>query len=148
MYLKIFAERLSELIFDNNQNAREISNKIGIGKSNLYEYLSAQKAPSLKNLVKIANYFCSSTDFLVGLENEIYPTTYATNQLPFSQTFNLVLKQYNLTRYKLHKITNIAESALYYYAKGTRHPSLENLIIICKAIGCTLDTLLGRTSLK
>ena len=94
---------------------------------------------------KIANYFDCSTDFLIGLENETYQTNFKQCP-PFYQRFNFILKHFKISRYKLGQLTNISESALYFYAKGQREPSLQNLILICEKLNCTLDFLLGRYS--
>ncbi|MGN0788295.1 MAG: helix-turn-helix domain-containing protein [Christensenellales bacterium] len=61
MELKIFAERLTDLIFDSKKVARDIAREIGIGKTTIYEYLSGNKMPTLNNLIKIADYFNCST---------------------------------------------------------------------------------------
>ena len=68
MNLSIFAERLSELIFDSKKNTRDIAKQAGISKTTVYEYLAGQKMPTLQNLVKLADYFQCTTDYLLGLE--------------------------------------------------------------------------------
>ena len=67
MNLSLFADRLSELIFDRKKTVREVAQETDIGKSTVYEYLSGRKMPTLRNLVKLADYFGCSTDYLLGL---------------------------------------------------------------------------------
>ena len=144
MDLSVFSERLSELIFDSKKVARDVAKDIGIGKTTIYEYLSGNKMPSLQNLIKIADYFNCSTDYILGLENEIYDTTFNECK-SFHERFDKVLKAYGVTRYKLEKQTGIAESALYYWAKGKKLPTVESLITVCKTLDCRFDYLIGRT---
>ncbi len=147
MNLSIFSERLSELIFDINKIGREIAKDIGIGKTTIYEYLSGNKMPSLSNLIKIADYFNCSLDYLLGLESEQENLTFNPCK-PFSVRFNEVLKYFDITRYKLEKLTGISESALYYWAKGQRTPTIEKIVLICKKLDCRVDFFVGRSDLR
>lgn len=145
MNLAIFAERVSELIFDNQQAPREVAKEIGIGKTTVYEYLSGTKMPTLNNPIKIANYFQCSTDYLLGLENEQYELVFQEYK-PFHERFQEALEYFDITRYKLEKLTGIAESALYYWAKGQRTPTIEKIILVCKKLDCRVDFFIGRSN--
>lgn len=143
MELKLFAERLEELIFEKGKPTRFIAKEMGIGKTALYDYLSGKKMPTLLNLIKITDYFSCSTDFILGLENESYETSF----LPFKgidKSLPKVLAQFNLTRYKLEKLTGVSESTLYYWAKGQKLPSVEKIVAICEKLDCSVDFFLGR----
>ena len=65
--LKIFSERLSELLFEKNLTPERFSKIININLSNIYRYLRKESVPELQNSIKIANYFNCSLDFLFGL---------------------------------------------------------------------------------
>ena len=147
MNLPIFAERLSDLIFDSKKIAREISKEINIGKTTIYEYLSGTKMPSLANLIKLADYFKCSTDYLLGLENEQYELTFKTCK-PFSDQFKDILEHFKISRYKLEQLTGIAESALYYWAKGQKTPTIEKILLVCKKLDCRVDFFIGRSNLS
>ena len=140
-----FSERLSELIFESGQTVRELSSKIGVGKTPLYEYLSGVKMPSLANLIKIADYFQCSTDFILGLESENNERIFKKCK-PFSVQFQESLTALGVSRYKLEKLTGIAESALYYWAKGQKTPSVESLTLVCKKLDCRFDFFIGRST--
>lgn len=147
MNLSVFAERLSDLIFDNNEIARNIAKEVGIGKTTIYEYLSGNKMPTLINLVKLADYFNCSTDYLLGLEPEQFEQSFNKCK-SFSERFNEVLTQLNVTRYKLEQLTGIAESALYYWAKGKRIPTIEKIILVCDKLDCRVDFFIGRSNVR
>ena len=141
--LKLFSERVDELIFDKNLKAMEFAKQSGISKSTVYEYLSGRKMPTLKNLIKIAEFFNVSTDYLLGIERDVYTKNFK-GCVPFSVRFNEILKEYSMSRYKLEQLTGISESVLYYWAKGKTIPTVESLIIVCSVLNCSFDYLIGR----
>ena len=147
MNLAIFADRLSELIFDCKKTARDIAKETVIGKTTIYEYLSGQKMPTLRNLVKLADYFACSTDYLLGLEQEQTKLTFQVCK-PFSERFQEVLQYFAISRYRLEQMTGIAESALYYWAKGQKCPTVENILLVCEKLDCRMDFLIGRSNVR
>lgn len=146
MNLSLFAERLSDLIFDSGKNSREIAKEIGIGKSTIYEYLSANKMPTLQNLIKLADYFGCSIDFLFGQDDYESKGKFIT-PAPFPARFKEMLDYFNISRYKLEKLTGISESVLYYWAKGDKTPSIESIVHVCEVLDCSIDFFIGRTNL-
>ena len=147
MNLSIFADRLSELIFDCNKTARDVAKETGMGKTTVYEYLSGRKTPTLRNLVKLADYFGCSTDYLLGLEQEQTGMSFQACK-PFPERFQEVLQYFEITRYRLEQITGIAESALYYWAKGQKSPTVENILLVCKKLDCRVDFFIGRSNVR
>ena len=147
MNLSIFADRLSELIFDRKIKVRDVAKETAIGKSTLYEYLSGQKMPTLSNLIRLADYFQCSTDYLFGLEQEQTGLTFHTCKA-FSERFQEVLQYFQISRYRLEQITGIAESALYYWAKGKKRPTVESILLICEKLDCRVDFFIGRSNTR
>ena len=144
MNLQLFAERLAELIFDSKLIARDVAKLVGVGKTTLYEYLSGTKMPTLNNLIKLAEYFICSTDYLLGLENEQFDLSFLPCK-PFSVRFKEVLEHFKISRYKLEQITGIAESTLYYWAKGEKTPTIDSIVNVCKKLDCRFDFFIGRS---
>ncbi len=145
MDLKVFSERLYELIFESKKTNKDVVKESGVAKSSLYEYLKGNKMPTINNLIKLADYFKVTTDFLVGLEEESFTSEFLKTK-PFAERFNEVLSECKISRYKIEKDTPLAESTLYYWSKGkTNEPTIEKLLEICSALNCSLDYLLGRT---
>ncbi len=147
MNLTIFADKLSELIFDIKKNVREVAKETNIGKSTIYEYLSGEKMPTLCNLIKLADYFGCSIDYLLGLEQENIEKHFQVCK-PFAQRFQEILQYFAISRYHLEKITGIAESALYYWAKGQKSPTLENILLVCEKLDCRVDFFIGRSNIR
>lgn len=63
-------ERLAGLKEHSALSSREIAEIIGISKRSFNEYLSGDIKPSIENLIKLANLFNCSLDYLVGRDFE------------------------------------------------------------------------------
>ena len=144
MNLSIFAERLSELIFDEKINSNLLAQKVGCDRSTITRYLSANKMPTVETCVKIANYFECSLDYLFGLEDNFYPQSFY-ELVPFSDRLPVLLKFFNISRYRLEKLTGFSESTLFYWSKGKTKPTIEKIIKLARTLNTSIDFILGRT---
>ncbi len=63
----------------------------------------------------------------------------------FTETFVKILRERNITPYKVAKETCIPKSTLYEWAAGEREPVSEYLVPLADYLGCSVDYLLGRT---
>lgn len=146
MDLSNFVERLSELMFDAGLNAKMLSNKLGCAEATVYHYLQGIRIPSAETVGLIADFFKCSTDFLLGLENENYSQIYEKAP-PFNERFPELLKQCNISQYRLEKIANISHSLAGYWKNGGKKPTIESIIRIAKALDRSVDFVLGRTKI-
>ena len=62
----------------------------------------------------------------------------------FKDIFNGIIKQKNLSLYKVAKDTKIPKTIVYDWAAGVREPVSEYIIILADYLGCSVDFLLGR----
>ena len=144
MNLSKFAERLSELIFEHNLTATSLASRIKCGNATIHRYLGGNKMPSVSMLVKLSNYFECTTDFILGMEEENYTTRF--NECPpFKERLPILCKHYNISVYRLQKLTKISESTVYDWLSGARKPSVESLICIAEKLDCCVDFVLGRS---
>ncbi|MDE7301164.1 MAG: helix-turn-helix transcriptional regulator, partial [Clostridia bacterium] len=127
MNLSIFAERLSELMFEAELNANELAEKIGYSHNTFYRYLRGVHMPTLEITVALADFFHCSTDFLLGLEHENYTRDYKKCP-PFSERFPQLLKECNISQYRLEKMTGIAHSNMGYWKNSAKQPSVESIV--------------------
>lgn len=64
--MKIFAQRLKELRNASKQTQADMAERLGI-KVRAYQYYeSGDHYPEVPNLIKLADYFGVSTDYLLG----------------------------------------------------------------------------------
>lgn len=97
-------------------------------------------------LVRLADLFDCSTDYLLGRETEKYPRVFFSCP-SFQERLPILCQQLNITKYKLQKDTGIAESAIYSWQRGTESPNLENVLKIADTYNCTVDFIIGRSNL-
>lgn len=144
MNMSKFSERLSELMFDEGYNGLTLSQKLGCGYNTIYRYLQCQRAPSVDMIVVLADFFNCSTDFLLGLTDNNLLNKFEKCP-PFKDRFALLLKDINITQYRLEKITGISHSTAGYWKNGQKKPSIDNVLKIATALDCSVDFVLGRT---
>ena len=94
--LSKFAERLDYLMFEKGMNATKLAKTIGVKIPTVTRYLRAERTPSVESLVKIADYFNCSCDYLVGRTDYDYPTVFHTCP-PFSSQL-IILKNHSNVR--------------------------------------------------
>lgn len=144
MNLSIFSERLSDLIFDSKIKTEDLANAIGCSRSSAFELRTGDREPTLETLVRIADFFHCATDYLVGLDTEIYPSVNFKPCPPFTERLPAVCAHFGISRYRLQQISKIPESTLYAWAHGKTVPSVDNLVKMAQALGCSLDFIIGR----
>lgn len=141
--LTSFAENLSEMIDEHRLTTEEFAKSVDISFSEIYSYLRKECMPKLSTVIKIADTYGYSIDFLLGLipfpENATFRKT-----PPFRERFKILLKDKEVTRYYLHKVTGISMNSLDNWYNGKYIPALENALLLAKHFQCSLDNLFGR----
>ena len=144
MNLSNFAESLSELIMQAGLAPCEFAKIIGCGKGTVSRYLNAQKMPAVSLLIRMADFFNCSTDYLLGRETEKY--NYTFQPVPsFQARLPKLCEELKINKYQLQKQTGITESSIYDWQRGKTSPRLDNLIKIADTFDCSIDFILGRS---
>ena len=65
-----FAKRLKELRLANGETQKDLANAIEVGRTTVSEYESGKIVPKQEGLLRIANHFNVSVDYLTGVSNE------------------------------------------------------------------------------
>ena len=144
--LSKFSEVLDSLMFERELNATQLATAIGIDPTNIMRYLRCVRTPSVENLVKLADYFGCTTDFLLGREPENYPTTFYPLP-PFSEQLKVLKEHFNCPWWQIYKTAHITSYRFYEWKNGTFSPKLDNIILLADGFGCTVDFVIGRTKL-
>lgn len=66
----MFNLRLNELITAKEKTANEISKATNISQSAISYYINQKREPTMSVLIKLADYFDVTIDYLVGREND------------------------------------------------------------------------------
>ena len=64
-----FSKRLKELRLANGETQKELANAIEVGRTTISEYESGKIVPKQEGLLRIANHFNVSVDYLTGVSN-------------------------------------------------------------------------------
>ena len=138
-----FAEILNDLLVEHNLNAKELAKKLGMADATITRYKNKDRIPTIEYLVRIADYFKCSTDYLLGLEDEMYPRTFLPCP-PFQERIDFLLNYFNRSLYSIYNNTDISSTRLYEWKNGVTAPSVENVVKLAKFFNCSVDFVIGR----
>lgn len=68
--MEIFAQRLKELRKEHRRTSKELSEYLGVSQRAYLYYESATNYPDVAGLIKLADFFGVSTDYLLGRTEE------------------------------------------------------------------------------
>ncbi|MBQ6979110.1 MAG: helix-turn-helix transcriptional regulator [Clostridia bacterium] len=69
--MNLFVVRLKELLAGSGKMQKEICADMNISKQKLSKWKTGYNEPSLDELIMIAHYFDVSTDYLLGIDDDI-----------------------------------------------------------------------------
>lgn len=69
--LKIFGSKLKELRIDAGLKQSELATVFNVSKTTICQWETSKQEPSLEDIVKISIFFNVSTDYLLGLNDDI-----------------------------------------------------------------------------
>ena len=78
--------RLKELRLANGLTQKELAKSIEVGRTTISEYESGKIVPKHEGLLKLANYFNVSVDYLTGVSDE--PATRQSNEHELDKLLN------------------------------------------------------------
>ena len=81
-----FNMRLKELRLANGLTQKELAKSIEVGRTTISEYESGKIVPKHEGLLKLANYFNVSVDYLTGVSDE--PATRQSNEHELDKLLN------------------------------------------------------------
>ena len=142
--LSIFGERLQDIIFDYNLSVPGLATLINVPKSTIYRYTTGKFLPSLKIALKLSQLFNCTLDYLFGIEEENRATN-LTILSSFSKRLTELMETRKITVLHIEKNTGIDSRNIYYWLKN-RQPTIENVYVLSRYFGCSMDYLIGRIS--
>jgi len=140
-----FAEILEELIFESGMDFKNFARTVGISPSCITEYIRKENMPTVVTLVKIAEFFNRSTDFLLGREPDNRTLKFKVCP-PFSQQIEFLKAHFKCSSYSIYTNTDIPKSRFYEWKNGKRVPTVENVVKLADYFDCRVDFILGRES--
>ncbi|MDE6411775.1 MAG: helix-turn-helix domain-containing protein [Clostridia bacterium] len=140
-----FVERLQELMDEQGLNRKMLAKKVGINATCISHYLLEKRIPTVESIVKIADYFQRSTDFLLGREEENTKLTFKPCP-SFSERLAYIKEQAGGSAQQFYGDLGISKTCYYAWLRGDRKPTLDNVIQIANKLDRRVDYILGRES--
>ena len=108
-YIEFFTEAINEYRIQNNLNISQFAERLGVSEQCVSNWLTRHNGPSLELLISVANLLNCSLDYLVGRSQspEYVP---ADNGFIFNERLSLLLKNNNLSAFKLAKACGFGDS--------------------------------------
>ena len=134
--------KLKELRLKNNLTQEDIAKKINKSAVAYGYYESGRNEPDIQTLIRLANFYNITIDYLVG--NEI---PYFSNKNDYTKNRNIKLKELRLkhekTQQEIAKDLNLTQNTYSNYEKGKTTPDIQTLIKIADYFHVTVDYLIG-----
>ena len=137
-----FKETFNDLLKESEKTLDEIAADLHTSKSVISKWKNHTKDLKMKSLIKLADYFNCSVEFLCG--NSRDQLNYTPKECPpFCTYIKTVLASCKVSAYKLVKNTSISRAQFHRWSKGTE-PLLTSLETVAEFLDITLDCLIGR----
>ena len=138
-----FSERLEDLIRDKGMDNKTFACEVGVPESCISYFINSLRMPTITTLVKIADYFNCSADYVLGITENTNSSFKVCP--PFSERLQYLIEFYKYPSPKsFRKDLNLSKSRFNEWLKGARVPSLDNIIKISEGLECSVDFVLGR----
>lgn len=137
-----FLTNVKSMVKDRGMSFRTFSLDIGIHRRTMDRW-SFDRSPSLNSVIKIADYFQCSVDYLLD-KSDVPDFVLDPNKPSFYERFSLLKKQTNFTDAQISALCDIAPSTITNWKHGSV-PTFEILIRLCKLFDCSFDYLVGRS---
>lgn len=139
-----FAKNIKECCRDKGLNVKQLAKLVNIQDSLLYKYINESCTPTVKNVVKLADFFETSVDYLLGLsDNEDVKVSKGYSKNVFYLNYEKLLKENNISHYSVCQKLKISISSLLSWKKGSL-PYLDTLCKLAKYFNTSVDFLIGR----
>lgn len=137
-----FKERLNDLMVEEQIKSDQLGKAIGVSGQTIRAWCDDSQSILLSNIIKLADYFHCSIDYLIGISDST--TEYTAKQYPpFYDRLRKVMEEKGKTRYRMTKESKIKDSYFTTWKSGS-DPHILSVIEVAKYLDVTIDYLIGR----
>ena len=142
-----FQKRFKDILDDSEYKRTEIVKLIPISQSTLSNALTYGIIPSTKTLLKIADFFDISINYLLG-KTDVEGFDKSSSTASFLSRFESLCSEKEVTHYKVASDCLFDKSNISRWISKGFLPELEILELLCDYFNVSPDYLLGRTDYK
>ncbi len=142
-----FQKRFKAILEDSDYKRSELIKLIPISQSTLTNALTYGIIPSTKTLIKIADFFCVSINYLLGKTDvdDFYKASISTT---FCSRFEHLCKENQVSHYKVAGDCLFDKSSISKWFTKKFIPELEIIELLCDYFSVSPDYILGRSDYK
>lgn len=134
-----FINAIRDIMLEQGKAISDLFKDGVVSENTFYKYSS--RNPSLKTLIKIANYLKVSIDYIYENTDENNFKHYAESQSGFYENLMKLINNAKLSGRQFTKDLHYSKDNILRWKKGTE-PNIETLLEIAKYFGCNVDDLL------
>lgn len=140
-----FISLVKEILDEKNKTVQDLFNDNVVSENTFYKY--KHRYPSLKTLIKIANYLCVTVDYLFELSNENNFKPYAIEQNNLYDNIIRLIEKSGISQRKFSKDLQYSRVNLLRWKKGIM-PNVQSLIEISKYFNIPINDLLEKENIN
>ena len=146
--MQIKFKRIDDLRTDHDLKIREISEIIGIGINNYFDYANGRSNFPLDKLNKLVNYYKVNFDYITGLSDikNYYDGDISIKFL--KERMKLVRINNSLSQEEAAHIIGDKQSTYWNYENGNSIIPLSKLYLLAKFYNISIDYFVGKTDKK
>ena len=138
-----FGKRLKEIMGETNNNPQSVANYLGLKQdANIYQWLEGNHTPKIISLIKLANLFQYSIDYVLGITDN-NEKVFNENIPDFKDQFKEVLKIVNVRQKDILK-AKILSCGHLTTIRNNKYLLTENMVKLAQYLGVSVDFLIGR----
>ncbi len=141
--IEMFRISLNDILSVRDLDTVGFAKAFGIDPSIVRRWRNKGIDVRLKTLIKLADYFECSIEYLCGKTQEYNEFKSKKEYTNFGKRLRLIMTQLKLRPFQLFNDTKIIPSKYYYWLNGGE-PSLTSLEMLADYLNVTLDYLVGR----
>lgn len=138
-----FTKRFYSLIKETDITKAKLATDLSTTTATISRYLNQKRIPKLDMLIKIANYFQCSLEYLIGVESEYYNYDFKECQ-NFAQRFRTLINQKGFELKEIHERTKIPLININVWLRGSCKPNIDYIMILANFFNLSVDDFLGR----
>ncbi len=145
-----FSKRLKKLMDNEKISRRMLALKTGSQRKSVLNWLNGIYYPRYDSLIRLADYFNVSCDYLLGEVNDasikLDPNVCPIEEVPelFIRRLNQYIVKNKITMYQLAKKLRMEQSTLSKWINSKSMPEISTLIKLAIVMEESVDYLLGR----
>lgn len=132
-------DAIKEVLDEKNISLCEIDKSNIFGSKTIYNF--SQDNPSLKSLMKLANYLKVSLDYMLDYTDINKFKEYDVEKINFNENLRKILKDEKISMKKMARDLKMGEPNFVRWNHGV-FPRLDKLIDITKYLKCSIDDLI------